>query len=537
MKKLILFSLLFSLISFLSCQTATVHDDTKEQCTVSWINGETLITKTKEISGETFSFPEDISEPKHQNRAKYTFIGWNLIRQPGDIGIASSILKVPKGRTKLNVYAVYAISTYTVSWYYDNSLLDTQKVKYGTSVSYDKSPPKKASDSFYKYIFDGFSEEKLDQNIGEGSFQTTIVKDTILYVVFKRVSLFHEVKFYNDTQLFDTKIIEDGTIITIDNEFISEIPKKSDDTLNQFTFQGWVMGERLPNDIGIGRPCIIEENCNLYAVYMSDDYVAIDFYNDDESYIDSKYILKTEEFIVPTEKKLFKPNTNLNIDFKKNLIYFPIGWNTQPNLGKAFEESSLINLGVSKKFYAQYISLPLGLYDFGNSKTIKLIDELYDENYFEASSTEVKQLKSFGELKGISSSISVGISKKSNLIQSGEANIQLIGKDFLSNSSSVSSVILTEGIKHLSENAISNCESLGDIYLPNTIETISSTSFINLKKGYVGSLYKDLCKIHYNGTYQEFIGKFKKETILNLNVKEFHFLNNKIVEKSALYPE
>jgi transglutaminase-like putative cysteine protease len=144
----------------------------------------------------------------------YVFTGWNRLLE----NIASD----------LEVYAVYDRfdSIFDIQFLnYDETLLDTQQVKYGSAAVYRGPKPERSSDAQYRYEFIGW-DRKLDDV--QYAFFT--------YAIYKSHKHIYEVTFANwDKTVLQEVSVEYGA----EAVYSGPTPTKPNDDFYRYEFMGW----------------------------------------------------------------------------------------------------------------------------------------------------------------------------------------------------------------------------------------------------------------------------------------------------------
>ncbi len=193
--------------------------DTSEtnKYTVTWENedGTILETDTDVAYGTTPSYDGETPTKDSTAEYTYTFAGWS----PEVSAVTGDAIYTAKFTAEKNKY--------TVTWKNENgTVLNTDKVEYGTTPFYDGETPTKSADEQYTYTFAGWNPTVSE-----------VTEDTTYTAQFSAETNKYTVTWEN----------EDGTVLKTDTDveygatpsYDGETPTKSADEQYTYTFSGW----------------------------------------------------------------------------------------------------------------------------------------------------------------------------------------------------------------------------------------------------------------------------------------------------------
>lgn len=219
-----------------------IFSETEKTFSVTFYNGNTVIDT---VSGVNYNGTATYSgtTPTKTSTAQYdyTFVGWTQT-QDGTIPDENALTGVTANRS---VYAVFSQTarTYTVSFYNEESLLNTVNVVYGDNAVYSSTTPTKPSTSQYNYTFLGWNTDSTAVTADSNALNN-ITADRTLYAIFTQSERTFTVYFYNESVLLQTitNVAYGGSATYSGTE-----PTKTD-----YQFTGW---SPLPSNITADTSC------------------------------------------------------------------------------------------------------------------------------------------------------------------------------------------------------------------------------------------------------------------------------------------
>ena len=158
----------------------------------------------------------------------YEFLGWATARDSSTITYAEGATVFVDANGDNNLYAVWQVKTYTVTWVDEDgtTLIDQKDYEYGAMPKFEGVEPTKAADAQYTYTFKGWDKDYTE------------VKGNQTYVaVYEKTTNKYTVKWVDEdgTTLIDQKDYEYGAI----PKFEGVEPTKAADAQYTYTFKGW----------------------------------------------------------------------------------------------------------------------------------------------------------------------------------------------------------------------------------------------------------------------------------------------------------
>ena len=158
----------------------------------------------------------------------YKFLGWATTRDSNTIKYAEGATVFIDANGDNNLYAVWQVKTYTVTWVDEDgtTLIDQKDYEYGAMPKFEGVEPTKAADAQYTYMFKGWDKDYTE------------VKGNQTYVaVYEKTTNKYTVKWVDEdgTTLIDQKDYEYGAI----PKFEGVEPTKAADAQYTYTFKGW----------------------------------------------------------------------------------------------------------------------------------------------------------------------------------------------------------------------------------------------------------------------------------------------------------
>ena len=158
----------------------------------------------------------------------YKFLGWATAPDSNKIEYAAGDPVFVDANGDNNLYAVWQVKTYTVTWVDEDgtTLIDQKDYEYGAMPKFEGVEPTKAADAQYTYTFKGWDKDYTE------------VKGNQTYVaVYEKTTNKYTVKWVDEdgTTLIDQKDYEYGAI----PKFEGVEPTKAADAQYTYTFKGW----------------------------------------------------------------------------------------------------------------------------------------------------------------------------------------------------------------------------------------------------------------------------------------------------------
>ena len=158
----------------------------------------------------------------------YKFLGWATTPDSSTITYAAGDPVFVDANDDNNLYAVWQVKTYTVTWVDEDgtTLIDQKDYEYGAMPKFEGVEPTKAADAQYTYTFEGWDKDYTE------------VKGNQTYVaVYEKTTNKYTVKWVDEdgTTLIDQKDYEYGAI----PKFEGVEPTKAADAQYTYTFKGW----------------------------------------------------------------------------------------------------------------------------------------------------------------------------------------------------------------------------------------------------------------------------------------------------------
>ena len=158
----------------------------------------------------------------------YKFLGWATAPDSNKIAYAAGATVFVDANGDNDLYAVWQVKTYTVTWVDDDetTLIYQKDYEYGAMPQFEGVEPTKAADAQYTYTFKGWNKDYTE------------VKGNQTYVaVYEKTTNKYTVKWVDEdeTTLIDQKDYEYGAI----PKFEGVEPTKAADAQYTYTFKGW----------------------------------------------------------------------------------------------------------------------------------------------------------------------------------------------------------------------------------------------------------------------------------------------------------
>ena len=158
----------------------------------------------------------------------YKFLGWATARDSSTITYAAGATVFVDANDDNNLYAVWQVKTYTVTWVnWNGTVLETDTdVEYNSDPRYDGKNPTRAADAQYTYTFKGWDKplEKVTKDVTYTAvYEETINKYTVTWVN------------WDNKELEKDEDVPYGA----DPEYNGEKPTKAADAQYSYKFTGW----------------------------------------------------------------------------------------------------------------------------------------------------------------------------------------------------------------------------------------------------------------------------------------------------------
>ena len=192
-----------------------VFSKTLNEYTVTWKNGDTVL-KTEQVAyGATPVYSGETPTKAGDAQYSYTFTGWD------------PEIEAVTGAVTYTATFDQTVNTYTVTWKnWDDTVLKTDTVEYGTVPKYTGETPTKAGDAQYTYTFTGW-EPTVSAVTENATYTATFTNTTRTYTV--------TWKNWDGTELEKDENVPYGTMPSFDGTE----PTKAADAQYRYTFKGW----------------------------------------------------------------------------------------------------------------------------------------------------------------------------------------------------------------------------------------------------------------------------------------------------------
>ena len=201
----------------------------------------------------------------------YKFLGWATTPN-GNVEYQPNTKVFVDANGDNNLYAVWQVKTYTVTWVNDDetTLIYQKDYEYGAMPQFEGAEPTKAADAQYTYTFKGWNKDYTE------------VKGNQTYVaVYEKATNKYTVKWVDDdeTTLIYQKDYEYGAM----PQFEGVEPTKAADAQYTYTFKGWNKDytEVKGNQTYVA---VYEKTTNKYTVKWVDDDETTLIYQKDYEY-------------------------------------------------------------------------------------------------------------------------------------------------------------------------------------------------------------------------------------------------------------
>ena len=215
---------------------------TLNKYTVKYINYDGEELTSQEINHDNSATEPTLELAQKLTRTGYTFMGWAINSEDGELYDFNTLVK-----GDLELYAKFEINTFTVTFYDEDTLLETQSgIEYGGFATIPQTPTK-AGNSFAGWY--------LDQEFTtEFEFGTPVTSSFPVYVKFVPI----------ETEKFKVEFKDaDGTLISEQKVLIGNsaiVP--ADPTKVGYTFAGWEVAEEDGDYTNVTMPLTITATYN-----------------------------------------------------------------------------------------------------------------------------------------------------------------------------------------------------------------------------------------------------------------------------------
>lgn len=183
--------------------------------TITWADYDGSILDTYEVEkGEVPSYSGQTPTRSATAQYTYTFSGWT-----------PTIVAATRDATYTAKYSA-SVNKYTVTWVdYDDTVLATSEVAYGSIPTYPYSDPTREATAQYTYAFEGWSPEVSE-----------VTRDCTYKATYSQTVNEYTVTWANyDGTVLSTLEVAYGTT----PEYTGETPVKSADQTHNYVFAGW----------------------------------------------------------------------------------------------------------------------------------------------------------------------------------------------------------------------------------------------------------------------------------------------------------
>lgn len=173
-----------------------VYMSTVRSYTVTFMNGDALLTSVSVPYGGTASYSGAVPTKASSEQYTYTFAGWS--KQPNQSAAdADALTNIISDRT---VYAAFGatVRTYIVRFIDDGTILETKNVPYGDDVVYTGEEPERADTAQYNYTFVGWNSSP-NQTVKDDTVLQNITANRDIYAAYSMVIQTYIVSFCKDS--------------------------------------------------------------------------------------------------------------------------------------------------------------------------------------------------------------------------------------------------------------------------------------------------------------------------------------------------
>ena len=289
--------------------------------TAYWYNGNNLIGTSSVEYGSTAIYTGATPTKPKDGEYSYVFSHW------------LPEISTTKIYEDTNFYAQFnSTPLLIVEWKnYDGSIIQTDKVQHGDTVSFVGILPSRPDDKEYKNynLISWVGSDTQEYGLSD---EIVITKNYTLTAKYTGTKQKYTVNWYNENELLGTSELEYGTI----PEYLGDTPTKENNYITQerYEFRGWE-----PN------PVHIESNVDFHAQYHTIKYYEVIFKNWDGTILQTVNVdsggtaiytgltpTRPADDFVYTFNGWDKSLTNI----KSNLIVIAVYESTQPDVSIAF---------------------------------------------------------------------------------------------------------------------------------------------------------------------------------------------------------
>ena len=180
--------------------------------TVTWKNGDTVLQSGKVAYGTKPAYTGATPTKPATAQYTYTFKGWTpeIVAVTGDTTYTAEFNSV--------------LGEYTVTWKNGDTVLQSNKVAYGTKPAYTGATPTKAATAQYTYTFKGWTPEIV-----------AVTGDTTYTAEFNATTNIYKVTWKNGNSVLQIKEVHYGEMPT----YSGDIPQKTATAQYTYVFKGW----------------------------------------------------------------------------------------------------------------------------------------------------------------------------------------------------------------------------------------------------------------------------------------------------------
>ena len=206
----------------------------------------------------TNAIVKSLSDVNFKAPTGYEFLGWATAPDSSTIEYAAGATAFVDANGDNNLYAVWQVKTYTVTWVDDDetTLIYQKDYEYGAMPQFEGVEPTKAADAQYTYTFKGWNKDYTE------------VKGNQTYVaVYDKVVNKYTVTWKNDdgSVLRTDKNVEYGTMPNYGAN-----PTKAADAQYTYTFKGWTPEVSKVTGNAV-YTAVYEKTTNKYTVTWKND--------------------------------------------------------------------------------------------------------------------------------------------------------------------------------------------------------------------------------------------------------------------------
>ena len=180
--------------------------------TVTWKNGDTVLQSTKVAYGTKPAYTGATPTKAATAQYTYSFKGWSpeIVAVTGDTTYTAEFNSV--------------LREYTVTWKNGDTVLQSNKVAYGTKPAYTGATPTKPATAQYTYTFKGWTPEIV-----------AVTGDTTYTAEFNATTNIYKVTWKNGNSVLKINEVHYGEVPT----YSGDIPQKTATAQYTYVFKGW----------------------------------------------------------------------------------------------------------------------------------------------------------------------------------------------------------------------------------------------------------------------------------------------------------